>query len=121
MERSPEQGVYRFQIHYDVGDLATEDRLLRRLVNEHAADALGRRMDAEEEAALDWAIDLMAQQAMIAFVGHQNDRLRAAAEAELQYLSFLSHDLSGNLGSVTLWLQILRRRLAGSPQFAPEV
>ena len=121
MERSPSQGVHRFKIHYDVGQVATEDRMLRRLILEHVEDALGRRTSREEDIGLNWAIDLMWQQAVVAFVDHQNERLRAAAEAELQYLSFLSHDLSGNLGSVTLWLQILRRRLAASPQFAGEV
>ena len=63
----------------------------------------------------------MVQQATAAFVEHQNARLREAAEAELKYLSFLSHDLSGNLGNVTLWLQILRQSMKQSPQFAREM
>lgn len=74
-----------------------------------------------EEAALHWGLDLMWQQATSAFVGHQNERLREAAEAEPKYLSFLSHALSGNLGNVTLWLQILRKRLGNAPQYAMEV
>ena len=121
MERSPGQGIHRFQLHYDVRDLATEDRLLRLIIIEQVEAGLGRRLGRDEDTALNWCIDLMGQQAMIAFVSHQNERLRAAAEAELKYLSFLSHDLNGNLGNVTLWLQILRRRLAASPQFADEV
>ena len=121
MARSPEQGIHRFQMHYDVRQLATEDRMLRRTIADHVEDALGRRTTRAEDAALHWVIDLMAQQAMIAFVEHQNRRLRDAAEAELKYLSFLSHDLNGNLGNVTLWLQILRRALAESPQFTREV
>ena len=48
MERSPEQGIHRFQIHYDVRQLATEDRILRRLVNEQVGAALGRRATAAE-------------------------------------------------------------------------
>ena len=71
--------------------------------------------------ALNWAIDLMRQQAMVAFVEHQNGRLREAAEAELKYLSFLSHDLRGHLGNVTLWLKVLQRKLGGSGQFAAEL
>jgi signal transduction histidine kinase len=121
MERSPLQGIHRYQIHYDVRELATEDRMLRRLILEHVEEALGRRMSQAEDVALNWACDLMWQQAMVAFVNHQNERLRAAAEAELQYLSFLSHDLSGNLGNITLWLQILKRKLGAYPQFASEV
>jgi signal transduction histidine kinase len=121
MERSPEQGIHRFTLHYDTRELATEDRMLRMLIIEHVESGLGRRTSREEDAALNWAVDLMAQQAMVAFVNHQNDKLRAAAEAELQYLSFLSHDLSGNLGNVTLWLQVLKRQVAGFPELAGEV
>ena len=121
IERSPSQGIQRFQMHYDVRDLATEDRMLRRVIFEQVDRGLGRRTTREEDAALNWAIDLMAQQAMIAFVNYQNERLRDAAEAELKYLSFLSHDLSGNLGNVTLWLTILRQRLAAASGFAEEV
>jgi signal transduction histidine kinase len=121
LERSPSQGIHRFQLHYDVTDLATEDRMLRRLILEHVESALGRTTGHDENLALNWAIDLMAQQAMVAFVNHQNARLREAAEAELKYLSFLSHDLSGNLGSVTLWLQVLKRKLSDAGEFASEV
>jgi signal transduction histidine kinase len=121
MERSPQQGIHRFQLRYDVRDLATEDRMLRRLIVEHVEAAIGRRFSREEDTALHWAIDLMAQQAMVAFVNHQNERLRDAAEAELKYLSFLSHDLSGNLGNLTLWLQVLKLRLSESPQFAEDM
>jgi signal transduction histidine kinase len=118
MERSPSQGITRFQQHYDVRELAMEDRLLRRVVVERVAAALGRRATVEEEIALHMGLDIMLQQAVVAFVTHQGRQLRAAAEAELQYLSFLSHDLGGNLGNVTLWLQVLKLELAGSPQFA---
>ena len=115
MERSPTQGITRFRQHYEVRDVATEDGLLRRVVVERVAQALGRRAAVEEEVALHTALDLMLQQAVVAFVAHQNEQLRAAAESEMQYLSFLSHDLRGNLGNVTLWLQALKLDLAGSP------
>ena len=121
MERSPSQGVSRFKIDYNVREVATEDRMLRRLIIEHVDCALGRRADRAEDVALNWVIDLMGQQAMVAFVDHQNDRLREAAESELKYLSFLSHDLRGNLGNVTLWLQVLKRDLADAPQYAEAV
>ena len=122
LARSPEQGVHRFELRYDVRQVATEDRMLRRLLIEHVDDALGRRMDRGEAVALNWAVDLMWQQAIVAFVEHQNAQLREAAEAELKYLSFLGHDLNGNLGNVTLWLQILRRGLAGrTAEFASEL
>jgi signal transduction histidine kinase len=122
MERSPEQGIQRFQLRYNVRELATEDRLLRRLIMDHVEQDLDRRMSREEDTALNWACDLMVQQAMVAFVEHQNTQLRAAAESELKFLSFLSHDLNGNLGNITVWLQVLKRRLAAtSAEFAPEM
>jgi signal transduction histidine kinase len=121
MERSPSQGITRFQQHYEVRDVATEDGLLRRVVVERVAQSLGRRATVEEEVALHMAIDLMLQQAVVAFVTQQNQQLRAAAETELQYLSFLSHDLRGNLGNVTLWLQALKLELAGPAQSSSAV
>jgi signal transduction histidine kinase len=121
MEASPEQGVKRFYQHYDVTELMTEDRLLRRVIIEQTGAALGRRMTESEQVALNTAIDLMLQQAVTAFVDEQKGQLRSAAEAELKYLSFLSHDLNNNLGSVTLMLQMLRHRLAASSEFASDV
>ena len=61
-----------------------------------------------ESAALHAAIDVMLQRSVIALVDQQKNQLRAAAETELKFLSFLSHDLNNNLNSVTLTLQILR-------------
>ena len=52
MERSPSQGIHRFQLHYDVAELATEDRMLRRLILEHVEAALGRRTSLGEAVAL---------------------------------------------------------------------
>jgi signal transduction histidine kinase len=121
MDRSPSQGIQRFQLHYDTWDLATEDRMLRLIIVDQVGKYLGRRLTLDEDAALHWAIDLMAQQAMVHFVNHQNAKLRIAAEAELQYLSFLSHDLNGNLGNITLWLQVLKSQLANHSQFAEQM
>lgn len=120
MDRSPSQGVTRFLQHFDVRDLMTADRLLRRAILEHAEAGLVRRMSAEENVGLNAAVDEMFQQSMVAFVGRQSDELRAA-EAELKYLSFLSHDLNNHLGSVTLLLQVLRQELAADPAFATRV
>lgn len=109
--RSPSQGITRFQQHYDTRDLMAEDRLLRRQVSRHARRGLRRPMTETETDALHMGLDLMSQQATTAFVEHQAAQLRAAAEAELRYLSFLSHDLSNNLSGVTVWLQVLRSQL----------
>lgn len=60
----------------------------------------------------------MPQQAVVAFVNHHNQQLRAAAETELQYLPFLSHDLRGNLANVALWLQALKLDPGGTSNSA---
>ncbi len=120
-EESPAQGAIRFQQKYAVRDLMTEDRLLRRVIIVRAEAALRRRMTQDEQIGLDTAIDLMLQEAIAAFIEHQNAHLRTAAEAELKYLSFLSHDLNNNLGTVTLWLQVLKSQLASSDGFREAV
>jgi signal transduction histidine kinase len=120
-EQSPAQGLTRFDQRYDVPELMTEDRLLRRLIIEQVQGALRRRMTLEEQIAVDMAVDMMLQQSVVAFVNRQKAQLRSAAEAELKYLSFLSHDLNNNLSGVTLNLQVLRQRLEGLPQFGDDV
>jgi signal transduction histidine kinase len=119
--QSPAQGIPRFHQNYNIRELMTEDRLLRRIIIEQTESALGRRMTLEEQVALAMAIDVMLQQAVVAFVDHQNARITSGAESELKYLSFLSHDLNNNLGAVTLFMQVLRRRLAAFPEFAQDV
>ncbi|HYE17884.1 MAG TPA: HAMP domain-containing sensor histidine kinase [Tepidisphaeraceae bacterium] len=118
---APEQGVTRFHQHYDIRELMTEDRLLRRVVIEHVSDELGRSLSVREGVALNLAVDVMLHGAVVAYFDKQEDKLRAAAEAELKYLAFLSHDLNNNLGAATLWLRLHRDRLAGAPQFADDV
>lgn len=98
-----------------------EDRILRRVLATHVDQQLGRRMTLVEQAALGMGLDLMGQQAVVAFIEHQDAQLRASAEAELRYLSFLSHDLSNNLTGVTVWLQLLRTQLLANPEMAEQV
>lgn len=118
---SPLQGSARFHQNYDIRSLMHEDRVLRSVVIRHVEATLRRRLTLEEQLALDAGIDVMLQRSVIAFIDHQNERLRLSAESELKYLSFLSHDLNNNLGSVTLFLQVLRQRLADFPEFTEEV
>ena len=112
---SPAQGMTRFQQQYGIRELFTEDRILRKLVVEKITAALGREMMVDEQTALHMAIDLMLQQSVVSYVDEQQERLRAASEKDLRQLSFLSHDLRNNLGSVTLWLQLVRQELLELP------
>jgi signal transduction histidine kinase len=105
--RAPAQGLSRFRLNFDVVEVMQEDRLLRAITVQHAEDYLDRRMDASESAALHAAIDVMLQRSVIAMVDKQKIQLRTAAETELKFLSFLSHDMNNNLNSVILTLEVL--------------
>jgi signal transduction histidine kinase len=107
LSRAPSQGLSRFSLNFDVVEVMQEDRLLRAITVLHVEKALGRRMEALESAALHAAIDVMLQRSVIALVDRQKIQLRSAAETELKFLSFLSHDLNNNLNSVTMTLQAL--------------
>ena len=107
VNRAPSQGLSRLRLNFDVVEVMQEDRLLRAITVHHVEDKLGRRMDVPESAALHAAIDIMLQRSVIALVDEQKIKLRAAAETELKFLSFLSHDLNNNLNSVTMSLQSL--------------
>ena len=118
VERAPVQGLTRFHLHYDVVDVMQEDRLLRAVVVVKIEEELGRQLMVCEASALHAAIDVMLQRAVVAIVNEQKAELRAAAERELKYLSYLSHDLNNNLGGISLNLLVLGRELAEHAQFA---
>jgi signal transduction histidine kinase len=120
IEVSPEQGITRFHQRYDIKDLMTEDRLLRRLIIEEVTGELDRPLRVAENVALNLAVDVMLHGSVVAYFEKQQEKLRAAAEAELKYLSFLSHDLNNNLNAVMLWLKLHRARLAKAPEFAAD-
>ena len=102
IRRAPSQGLSRFRLNFDVVEVMQEDRLLRAITVQHVKAGLGHRMDVVESAALHAAIDVMLQRSVIALVDQQKSQLQAAAQTELKFLSFLSHDLNNNLNSVSL-------------------
>ena len=114
---SAEHGVIRFHQQYDVKQLISEFRLLRRLVSEEVTEALQRELSLPEVLALATGLDLYLEQGVVGFVDFQRAELRAASEMEAKYLSYLSHDLRNNLNAVTLMLEVLHRRLADVPDF----
>ncbi len=115
---APRQGLSRFRLNFDVIEIMQEDRLLRSIIVYHVETNLGRRMHIPEYAALHAAIDIMLQRSVIAMVEQQKLQLRAAAETELKFLSFLSHDLHNNLSAVTMSLYMLELRLKKAGGFS---
>lgn len=98
-----------------------EYRILRRVLIEQVESSLGRRTTPAEDVALSMGIDTVLQQGVVSFVKHQSERLRAANQAEAKYLSFLSHDLRGQLNGIALVMELVKRRLATEPGFEEEV
>ena len=119
--RAPQQGQSRFRLDFDVIDVMQEDRLLRAITVQHVEAGLCRRLSVAESAALHAAIDVMLQRSVIAIVDDQKAGLRSAAETELKFLSFMSHDLNNNLNSVTLLLQVLGGDLKAAGGFTDAV
>lgn len=118
VRRAPAQGLSRLRLNFDVVEVMQEDRLLRSITVRHVEEGLERRMDALESEALHAAIDVMLQRSVIALVEQQKLQLRAAAETELKFLSFLSHDLNNNLNGITISLQVLGLDLKEAGGFA---
>jgi signal transduction histidine kinase len=117
VSRAPSQGLSRFRLNFDVAEVMQEDRLLRAIIVSYVETELTRQMDAPEYAALHAAVDVMLQRSVIALVDQQKSQLRAAAERELKYLSFLSHDLNNHLYGVTLSLHELGCQLRKATGF----
>jgi len=121
IRHAPVQGLARFEQRFDVRELMMEDRLLRRVIIEQVEVALGRRMLQGEQVALDMGIDTMFQEAVVAFIAKQHNKLRMATEAALACLSFLSHDLRNNLVAIQTHLEPLSQRLATCTDLAEDV
>lgn len=111
VNQAPAQGLSRFKLDFDLRELMQEDRLLRAVIVRHVDIGLGRRMEAAESAALHTVIDVMLQRSVSAMVDQQKLQCRHAANTELKYLEFLSHDIGNNLNAVTMSLSLLEQSL----------
>jgi signal transduction histidine kinase len=83
VESSRPHAGLRFHEQYDLRELIIEYRLLRRIIVEEVESALhprGRSLSVAEQVSLHMGIDAMLQGAVVAFVDHQKDRLRAVAQ-----------------------------------------
>ena len=115
---SPRHGETRFHQNFNLDEVLIEYNLLRNVVAEEVIARLGRGMTADEAVVLNTTIDISVRQGASAFIEHQTRQLKAATEAQSKYLSFLSHDLRGELNGVFLMIEVLRRELVKEPKFA---
>jgi signal transduction histidine kinase len=71
-----------------------------------------------EWVALDMAIDIALQQAVVAFLNFQTTKLTASLGAEAKYLSFLAHDLRNGLNHIMLTMQWVEESIAPQAEWA---
>ncbi|MGE5608483.1 MAG: sensor histidine kinase [Bacillota bacterium] len=92
--------------------------VLRQILLGQVASQLGRALQADEVMALCRAVDCESTWRVGQVVDRIVAELRAGAEAQAKYMSFLSHDLRGSLNGVILMLEVLKREMTGKPEFA---
>lgn len=105
LDMSRSHGAVRFHESYNVKEVIIEYRILRRVLFEEMEEALQGRVSTREWMALDIAVDLSMQQAVITFIENQKEQLKSSTEAEAKFLSFLAHDLRNSLNSILLTMQ----------------
>ncbi|MGN6371298.1 MAG: sensor histidine kinase [Phycisphaerae bacterium] len=113
-------GEERFHESYNVKELILEYRLLRKVLVEEIDTAMKRTISAQEWLALDMAVDVSLQQAILAFLQHQMHRLKTATEGEAKFLAFLTHEIRGGLNSVMLTMQWVEHALESRKEFSEE-
>ena len=118
VNRAPAMGLSRWRLSFDLVEVMQENRLLRAILVEHIEAELNRQMDALESAALHAVFDVLLQRSVVALVDLEQSQLRTAAEKELRYVTFLSHDLNNHLNGVTLLLHALTQDLKRTGKFA---
>lgn len=118
IEGSKMHGESRFQENYNIRELVVEYRLLRRVIIEQISDELEEKLDTQHNIALNMAVDTALQSGIVIFTENLQQQIKAAAEVQSKYLSFLSHDLLNHLNHAMLHVQLLARKLSSIPAYA---
>jgi signal transduction histidine kinase len=113
-----EHGVCRYHQSFNLRELLIEYTLLRAIIAEEVAGALARTLELDEMVVLNAGVDVASRRAAVKFVEYQSHQIQANAEGQSKYLAFLSHDLRGALNGILLMLEVLKRELGASGQFA---
>jgi signal transduction histidine kinase len=121
IEGSKSHGSTRFHESYSIRELIIEYQLLRRIIIEQISEDLDELLDTRSTVALNMAIDTALQSGVVTFTEDLQQQIKASAESQSKYLSFLSHDLRNHLNRATLHLQLLTAKLAKSPEYSESV
>jgi signal transduction histidine kinase len=119
--RAPEHGATRYHQDFSINQLLVEYQILRRITMHEMSRALGRDLRVSELMAINEAIDLAMNPAVVAFVDHQARAIQSETAALTKFLSFISHDLRGGLNGAMLMIEVLKRQLQQHPNFAEAV
>jgi signal transduction histidine kinase len=118
LEISEPHGEVRFHQEYNVNELLIEYHLLRRIMLEQTAEQLGRDLSPDEMIALNLGIDTALRRGVVTFVTHLARQLSASDDLQAHYISYLNHDLRGGMNGILLMVEVLKRELGRSNQFA---
>lgn len=121
IEGSRNHGSTRFHESYSIKELIIEYQLLRRIIMEQISEHLNEALDTRSTVALNMAIDTALQSGVVTFTEDLQQQIKAAAEIQSRYLSFLSHDVRNHLNRATLHLQLLAAKLAQAPEYSESV
>jgi len=114
-------GEERFNENYNFEELLIEYQILREVVLHEVGVALGGNISTAQVAALSAGIDIVVHQGTSTFIKFLSTRLRDAAEKEVKFLAFLSHDLRNGLTSILSALNLTSRKLMTHPDLGEEI
>lgn len=117
-EKAQQHAAHRQEQDLHLDEMLLEYQLLREALPQSLVTELGRELSPEESTRLHAALDLSLRESAALFAHQQKRRLQSEAAAMAKYLSFLSHDLRGNLNGAMLMIEVLRRDLQSEPRFA---
>jgi signal transduction histidine kinase len=120
-EKARKHAAHREEQELDLDQMLLEYQLLREALPPALVAELGRDLETEEANRIHGAIDLSLREAAAEFAENQRRRLQSEAASMTKYLSFLSHDLRGNLNGAMLMIEVLRRDLQSDERFAESI
>ncbi|MEO6432111.1 MAG: RsbRD N-terminal domain-containing protein, partial [Nitrosospira sp.] len=121
IEGSRNHGSTRFHESYSIKELIIEYQLLRRIIMEQISEGLDEVLDTRSAVALNMAIDTALQSGVVTFTEDLQQQIKAAAEVQSRYLSFLSHDVRNHLSHAMFHLQLLTAKLAQTPEYSESI
>lgn len=116
-----EHGTERCHESYSVNELLIEFGMLRPIMLDHLATALGRPLSLDELIPINDGLDAAMRYSVDRFVADQSRQIQAVNETHAKYLAYMSHDLRGGLNGIMLMTELLSRTLGNDEAFRESV